>query len=371
VKVAIVHDYLNQMGGAERCVLQFLELFPGAPVYTSLYEPDRVDPRFRSADVRTSFMQKLPFVRNHFRMYLPLYPLAFESFDLRGYDLVLSCTTAWTKGILTDPETCHVCYVNTPMRFGWRQFDFLETGDVPSFARPLFWPFVHWLRVWDVACQSRVDAYIANSANVARRIAKFYRRDSDVVHPPVSTARFEVANGPGEGYLVVSRLRSYKRVDLVIEAANRRRAPLTIVGDGADRPRLERLAGPTVRFAGRVSDAELARLMRACRALVVAAEEDFGITPLEANACGRPVIAYGAGGVLETVEPAGPAPTGVFFFERTADALARAMDTLEAGAFDPGAMRRHAETFDDARFREKMTRVIERAMGDHRERFRK
>jgi glycosyltransferase involved in cell wall biosynthesis len=384
VKVAIVHDYLNQMGGAERVVLQFMELFPEAPIFTSLFEPDRVDPRFSRADVRTSFIQRIPFVRNHFRRYLPLYPLAFEQFDLRGFDLVLSCTTAWTKGVLTDPETCHVCYVNTPMRFAWRPFDYLEVGDVPLVLRPLFHLVMHHLRTWDLSCEARVDEFIANSANVAHRIAKFYRRDSAIIHPPVATARFEMAAGPGEGYVVVSRLKSYKRIDTVIEAVNRRRARLTIIGDGSDRGRLEKLAGPTVRFAGRVSDAEVARTIREARALILATEEDFGIAPLEANACGRPVIAYSRGGALETVVPAngyppwlavtgeapGRQPTGVFFHEQTADALHAALQALESTAFDPRALRTHAESFDDAVFRRNVARFIEESWVRHCERFR-
>jgi len=386
VKVALVHDYLNQMGGAERCVLQFLELFPDAPLYTSLFDPRRVDPRFAKADVRTSFMQKLPFARDHYRAFLPLFPLAFESFDLRGYDLVLSCTTAWTRGILTDPETCHVAYVNTPMRFGWRPADYLESGDVPRLLRPAFHLLMHHFRNWDLACQARTDHFIANSQNVARRISKFYRRGSTVIHPPVSVGRFALATGRGEGYVAVSRLKSYKRLDMVVEAANRRRAPLTVIGDGPDRERLARMAGPTVRLLGRVPEAVLSEAIRGARALIVATEEDFGIAPLEANACGRPVIAFSRGGVLETVIPANgyppwlsvdpgwnaahPAPTGVFFHEQTVDALCRAMEDLEAHTFDPEKVRAHAAGFDDAVFRDKIARFVEDALDQHRRRYR-
>lgn len=386
MKVALVHDYLNQMGGAEHCVLQFMQLFPDAPIYTSLFDPDRVDPRFARADVRTSFLQKLPFARRHFRAYLPLFPLAFESFDLRGYDLVLSCTTAWTQGILTDPETCHVAYVNTPMRFGWRPADYLEAGDIPAIARPAFHILMHHFRNWDLAAARRTDHLIANSQNVARRIAKFYGRGSTVIHPPVSVAKFALAQGPGEGYVVVSRLKSYKRIDLVIQAANQKRAPLTIIGEGPDRARLTRLSGPTIRFVGRVSEAELARLVGAARALIVATEEDFGIAPLEANAAGRPVVALSRGGATETVIPANgypewlsttpqwrtdhPHPTGVFFHEQTPEALAAALTDLETRTFEPASLRAHALTFDDAQFRRHIAEEVEKALSRHHARYR-
>lgn len=386
MKVALVHDYLNQMGGAEHCVLQFLELFPDAPIFTSLFEPDRVDPRFRKADVRTSFMQHLPGVRNHFRRYLPLFPLAFESFDLRGYDLVLSCTTAWTKAIVTDPETCHIAYVNTPARFAWRPHDYLESGDVPRLLHPLYNLVMHHFRNWDVAATRRTDYLIANSQNVARRILKFYGRGSAVVHPPVSVTRFALAEGPGDGYVVVSRLKSYKRIDLVVHAANRKQAKLTVIGEGPDRARLERLAGPTVRFTGRLSAADLARHVAQARALIVATEEDFGIAPLEANAAGRPVVAFARGGATETVIPANgypswleatpewtaanPHPTGVFFHEQTPEALAAALTDLESRTFDPAALRAHALTFDDAEYRRKIAACVDEALRRHHARYR-
>ncbi|MBI4861485.1 MAG: glycosyltransferase [Candidatus Riflebacteria bacterium] len=385
MKIALVHDYLNQMGGAEKIVLLLMELYPEAPIFTSLFEPDRVHPAFSRADVRTSFLQRLPFVRNRFRWYLPLFPLAFEYFDLRGYDVVLSTTTAWTKGALTAPETCHVAYVNTPMRFGWRTSDYLEAEQIPGWLRPALHALMHGMRVWDYACQARVDRLIGNSQNVAHRIWKFYRRECAVIPPPVSTARFRLGEGPGDGFVVVSRLRAYKRIDVVIEAFNRLGLPLTIVGEGPDRAALQASARPNVRFVGRLDQEALDRELNRCRALVVPAEEDFGITPLEASACGRPVVAYSRGGALETVIPANGypphvanaaelterlgAPTGIFFHEQTPEALVAAVQALDRHTFDPARLRSHAETFDDHVFKSRIKSFVESAFREHQDRF--
>ena len=305
MKVALVHDYLNQMGGAERVVLALHEIFPDAPIYTSIYDPQRVDPVFQKMDIRTSFMQKLPLVTKHHQPYLPFYPFAMESLDLRGYDLVLSSSSAFAKGVITRPETMHICYCHTPMRWCWNYDEYVEREHLGKIARLALPFFITKLRSWDQTSSMRVDHFIANSPVVAERIQKYYRRDAVVIPPPVVAQRFtfDPETQVEDYFLIVSRLVPYKRIDLAIEACNKLQLPLVIIGSGRDLERLKKLAGPTVRFMGRLSDEDVLYYYAHCRALLFPGEEDFGITPLEAQASGRPVIAYGAGGAL--ARPAG------------------------------------------------------------------
>jgi glycosyltransferase involved in cell wall biosynthesis len=358
MKVAIVHDYLNQMGGAERVVMAFHDIFPDAPIYTSIYDPDRVDPAFQKMDIRTSFMQKLPLVTKHHQPYLPLYPFAMESLDLRGYDLVLSSSSAFGKGVITRPETLHICYCHTPMRWCWNYEEYVEREQLGKMARSVLPFFITGLRVWDQTSAMRVDHFIANSPVIAERIQKYYRREAVVIPPPVEANRFpsDPATEVEDYFLILGRFIPYKRFDLAIEACNRLRLPLVVIGKGRDEERLKRMAGPTIRFLGRLSDEEVIHYYRHCRAFLFPGDEDFGITPLEAQAAGRPVIAYGSGGALASIVDG---VTGVFFQEQTVESLVEALTTFNEQNFDPYIIRNHALEFDTPRFQRRIMQFIE------------
>lgn len=363
MKVALVHDYLNQMGGAERVVLALHELFPDAPIYTSIYDPQRVDVAFRTMDIRTTFMQKLPMVTKHHQPYLPVYPFAMESLDLRGYDLVLSSSSAFGKGVITRPETMHICYCHTPMRWCWNYDEYVEREQLGYAARRVLPLLIAGMRVWDQTSAMRVDHFIANSPVVAERIKKYYRRDAVVIPPPVEVDRFpfEPMTQPEDYFLVLSRLIPYKRIDLAIEACNRLHVPLVIIGGGRDEARLRKLAGPTIRFLGRLSDEDVLYYYAHCRAFLFPGEEDFGITPLEAQAAGRPVIAYGAGGVLASVVEG---VTGTFFHEQTVDSLVEVLATFDERCYDTQSIRNHALEFDTPRFKRRILQFVEAKLNE-------
>jgi glycosyltransferase involved in cell wall biosynthesis len=362
MKVALVHDYLNQMGGAERVVIALHEIFPDAPIYTSIYDPARVDPVFQKMDIRTSFMQNLPMVTKHHQPYLPLYPFAMEKFDLRGYDLVLSSSSAFGKGVITRPETMHICYCHTPMRWCWNYEEYVEREHLGRVARTVLPFLITKLRTWDQISAMRVDHFIANSPIVADRIRKYYRREAIYIPPPVEASRFAFdPTTEAENYfLILSRLVPYKRVDLAIEACNQLQLPLVIIGDGRDLPRLRRIAGPTIRFLGKLPDQEVLHYYSHCRAFIFPGEEDFGITPLEAQACGRPVIAYGAGGALATIVDG---VTGTFFHEQTVESLTAALASFNEHTFNPFIVHNHALEFDVSRFRRRILQFVGAKMG--------
>jgi glycosyltransferase involved in cell wall biosynthesis len=357
MKVALVHDYLNQMGGAERVVIALHEIFPDAPIYTSIYDPARVDPAFQRMDIRTSFMQKLPLVTQHHQPYLPLYPFAMETLDLRGYDLVLSSSSAFAKGVITRPETMHICYCHTPMRWCWNYEEYVEREHLGKVARTLLPFLITKLRTWDQVSSMRVDHFIANSPLVAERIRKYYRREAIYIPPPVEASRFPFnpAIETEDYFLILSRLVPYKRIDLAVEACNQLQLPLVIIGGGRDLARLKHMAGPTIRFLGKLSDEEVLHYYARCRAFIFPGEEDFGITPLEAQACGRPVIAYGAGGALATIVGG---TTGVFFREQTVESLATVLSAFNEHLFNPTVIRNHALEFDTPRFRRRILQFI-------------
>lgn len=358
MRVAIVHDYMNQYGGAERVLEALHDLYPEAPVYTSLYDPEAMPEPYQRWDIRTSFMQRLPGWRTHFRRYFLLYPSAFEQFDLGAYDLVLSSSSAFAKGVIPRPGATHVCYCHTPMRFAWRTGDYIERERIRGLQGALL-PFaLTYVRLWDVATANRVDCFVANSHEVAGRIARYYGREAEVVPPPVELPPYD-PQPAGDFYLAGGRLIPYKRIELIVEAFTRLRLPLKIFGDGRDRRRLEGLAGPTVEFLGWVDEETRRELFAQCRGFIFPGEEDFGITPLEAMAAGRPVIAYGAGGALETVIDG---VTGRFFHEQSAAALAAAVATSRADRYDQLTIRRHAESYDRAIFLERMQSVIDEAV---------
>ena len=360
MNVAVVCSWLNQYGGAERVLEAVHEMYPQAPVYTSIYWPERLPAAYRSWDIRTSFLNRLPFIKQHHQPFLALYPLGFETLDLAGYDLVLSVTSAFAHGVICRPGSTHVCYCLTPARFLWDYAAYVERERLGRAARALL-PFVLApLRSWDALAANRVDHFVAISRAVQARIARFYRRDSHLIYPPVRTADFAVSDQVDDYYLVVSRLVPYKRIDLAVQAFNALGWPLVIIGDGRDRRALERMAGPNVRFLGHLSDAERRRHLARCRAFIFPGEEDFGIAPLEAQAAGRPVIAYAGGGALETVIQG---VTGTFFHEPTPEALAEAVRTFDPMSCDARAIRRHAEWFDVERFKDELGRFVAAAMG--------
>lgn len=363
MKLAIVHDYLNQYGGAERIIEIFHEMFPDAPIYTSIFDADRLPPVFQTMDIRPSFMQRLPLVKRFLPYYLPFFPVAFERFDLRGYDVILSSTTAWAKGIITAPDCLHICYCNTPMRFAWRYHDYLQDRDLAPLTRSVLAFVLHPIRLWDTISANYVDYFIANSYNISRRIAKFYRRESYVIPCPVDCSKYQSGTTIDDYYLVVSRLRPYKRIDLVIQAFNQLNRPLVIIGDGDDRHRLEQMASGKITFLGKVSDETLQTYYRQCRALIFPGEEDFGLTPIEAQASGRPVIAYAKGGALETVIDG---VTGRLFYPQTPEALADAVRSFDVTTIDPEVLRAQAMRFDVTHFKRAILSFLDQCLSERR-----
>jgi len=359
VKIAIVHDYLNQAGGAERVVGTLHTMFPGAPIFTTILDRSSLWDVLRDADIRTSWMQKLPLLKRHFKAYLLFYPGAIERFDLHEYDLVISSSSAFGKAAITRPGALHICYCHTPMRFVWDYERYMEREQYGSPVRAILVPVLRRFRTWDVKTASRPSLYVANSTVVADRIKRFYGRDSVIVPPPVAVQRFTPVDKAEDFYLIVSRLNPYKRVDLVVKAFNDLGRKLVIIGDGPDRAVLEKMARPNITFLGRLPDPQVADYYARCKALLFPGDEDFGIVPLEANAAGRPVIAYKAGGALDTVIDG---ETGIFFSELSPESLCAAVLRAEKTAWDSVAIRKHAEDYAEPRFRERFMRLVEDAV---------
>jgi glycosyltransferase involved in cell wall biosynthesis len=353
VRVALVHDYLNQRGGAERVFAHFLTAYPDAPVYTSIYS-DALDDLVPRARVRTSFLQRVPLRERAFRALAPLYPLAFESFDLRGFDTIVSSTTAWAKGVRVPPGTVHVSYINTVSRFVFDAERYVGGFRAGTLARPL----VAALADWDRRAAQRPTRFIANSRNVAERVRRYYERDADVLPCPVDVDRFTLGAGRGDYAIVVSRLLPYKRVDVAIDGCARAGIPLQIVGSGPDEPRLRALArGTATTFHGYLDDAAVNALVGDARVALLPGEEDFGLVPLEANAAGTPALALDAGGARETIVEG---ETGAFFAAPTGVALGAALARFDRARFDPQRLRAHAETFAPPRFIERLRAIVER-----------
>ena len=362
MKVAIVHYWLVQMRGGEKVVEALCEMFPDADIFTHAYDPDKISPTIRRHNVRTTFIGRLPGAVKRYQAYLPLMPLALEQLDLREYDLVISSESGPAKGVLTRPDACHICYCHTPMRYIWNMYTEYR-DDANPLLRAII-PFIATrLRKWDVLSADRVDHFVANSHNVSRRVAKYYRRESTVVHPPVDIDRFcPMPPRPGPRfYLCAGQLVSYKQIGLAIEACNRLGRPLVVVGEGPQRAELMRLASPTIRFVGRLTDEALGEYYTQCRALIFPAEEDFGIVPVEAMASGRPVIAFGRGGALETVVPG---VTGVLFDAQTPGSLIDAINRFEGmqTSFDPMDLAAHAKRFSQNHFKAGMAKVVDEAL---------
>ncbi len=364
MKLAIVFSWLNQYGGAERVLEVVHDMYPEAPIYTSLYRPGALPEAYRSWDIRPSFLNRIPLAQRKHQLLLPFYPLAFESFDLRGYDLVLSITSAFGHGVITPASTPHVCYCLTPARFLWSYHAYIEREGIGRLAQVALRPHLKDLRQWDRLAADRVDRFVAISRTVQRRIQKIYRRESEILYPPVLLQEGIAPQEPEDYYLIVSRLIPYKRIDLAVEAFNRLGLPLRIIGEGRDGPMLRALARENIRFDGYVeSDEAVRQLMARCKAFVFPGEEDFGLTPVEAMSTGRPVIAYAAGGALDTVIEG---RTGLFFHEPTVEALMAAVERCEATQFDANLLQEHARQFGAPRFQHELDRLLHQALQEVR-----
>ena len=361
-RVAIVHDYLNQWGGAERVLEEMRTIWPAAPIFASIYDRERMPASYREWTIRTTFMQRLPGILRNHQPYLPLYPFAFARLDLRPYNLIVSSSSAFAKNVHPAPGALHVCYCHSPMRFAWNTADYARRERLGSAVRTGLSPLLRALRRWDERGTARVDHLIANSRTVAERIGRYYGREAVVIHPPVQTAIPPAEGEPDDFYLIVTRLVPYKRLDIVVDAFTRSGLPLRIVGQGRDREALARRAGPNITFLGGVSDEEKQRLYARCRATIFPAEDDFGIAQVEAQAAGRPVIAYRAGGATETVRDG---VTGIFFDEQTPEAVQGAVNRLAATRFDPETIRAHARGFDAAVFRRAMSEYVDECWRAH------
>ena len=366
-RVALVHDWLTGRRGGEKVLEVLAEIFPKAPVYTLLRFPGSQVAAIEKRDIRTSFIQRLPFLKKHYRSYLPLFPLAAEQFDLQAYDLVVSSSHCVAKGVIPRADALHVSYVHSPVRYAWNQYQaYFGPGKLSFFGRKAVPPLIHYLRLWDQSSSARVDHFVANSAAVARRIEKYYRRTSDVIHPPVDTETFTPpAADPDRSYdLIVSALVPYKKIDLAVAAYNRLGWPLKIVGDGPEYRALRKPAGSNVEFLGPLGADDLLRLYRGARAFILPGEEDFGIAVLEAQACGTPVVAYSRGGARETVLEG---KTGLFFDEPTPESLLAALDKLKGLTFNKSIVRTHALGFSRDIFKEAMTSYLRRRWREFKE----
>jgi glycosyltransferase involved in cell wall biosynthesis len=357
-RVALIHDFLLDLRGAERVFLAISEAYPDAPIYTPVYDERGTEGRFAGRDVRTSFLQKFHPTARTFRGLLPFYPSAVESFDLSGYDLIVSSSSAWAHAVICDESAVHVSYCHNPFRYVWNDRDATLAQRDPITRAMLRALFRRW-RQWDWIAAQRVNRYLTNSRTTQARIHAYFGRESTVVHPPVDTRRFHPGQ-VGDHYLVLSELMPHKLIDVAIQAFNRLRRPLLVAGDGPDMRRLRRLAGPTVSFTGRVSDDDAARLLASARALVVTAREEFGIAAVEAQAAGRPAIAPSRGGALETVRDG---VTGRLW-DGGVDELAGAVEDLDTEAVDPQACVNNALRFDTSVFLDSFPREVERALAD-------
>ncbi len=357
MRVALVHDFLLDVRGAERVFMKLCELWPDADIYTPVYDEAGTEGRFAARAIHTSFLQRLHPSAAWFRTLLPLYPVAVESFDLSGYDLVVSSSSAWAHAVLCDEDTVHVSYCHNPFRYAWNDRERTLARQPDPFSRAfLRGAFRRW-RQWDWIAAQRTDLYVANSRTTQARIRTYFGRESNVVYPPVETSRFSPGS-VGEHYAIVSELIAHKQIEVAVEAFNRLRLPLVVIGDGPDMRRLRRAAGPTIRFAGRLPDATVAEVLQGARALIVTAVEEFGIAAVEAQAAGRPVIARRGGGALETVVDG---VTGCFW-SGGPDELARAVIAFDDAAVDPAQCAHNAARFDEASFRRAMLAEVQSAL---------
>ena len=369
MRIALVHDWLTGMRGGEKCLEAICDLFPGADIYTLIYSPNCVSARIAAMNIHASWLNRLPKIERYYRYCLPLFPKIIETFDFSKYDLIVSSSHCVAKGIFPH-RALHIAYIHSPMRYIWDQHDAYFGSDAPRMSRAGMALWRRYLQRWDIRSSERVDFFIANSNNVAAKIGNLYGREATVIHPPVDLERFYMLEKQQPYYLIVSALVPYKKIELAIEAFNRLQVPLKIAGDGPLRKKLQRMANPNIEFLGWVEDEALPELYASCQALIFPGEEDFGIVPLEAQASGRPVIAHGKGGVLESVAPLGPdendgdprcTPTGVFFQEQSSEPLIEAVRCFQAkkALFNPAAIRRHASGFSREIFKSRIRDYID------------
>jgi glycosyltransferase involved in cell wall biosynthesis len=366
MKLALVHDWLNQRGGAEDVLEVLHDLYPTSPIYTSIYYAEKMPASYRQWPLKTLWIDHMPFIHQRHQPYLPLYPLAWSGTKLTGYDVILSNKSGFCHAVRHDANTLHICYCLTPTRYVWQVDAYLNREGYGSLTGNALRPLIAALRAYDFAATRGVNHFIAISTEVQQRIKNFYRRDSVIIYPPVETARFTPSDGYDDYFLCLSRLIPYKRIDLAVQAATLLNVPLKVAGHGRAIDQLKALAGPTVEFLGYVPDDEMNTLLARCKAFIFPGLEDFGIAPVQAMAAGRPVIAFGAGGALDTVIPG---LSGELFHEQTVQSLAAAMQAFKPDQYDTAKVRAHAETFDRTIFEREITSFVDqatRAFGDGR-----
>jgi len=364
LKVALVHDWLTGQRGGEKVLEVFAEIFPQALIYTLFHFPGCQIKEIEERTIVTSFLQRLPFLKKRYRFYLPLFPLAAELFNLQEYDFVISSSHCVAKGVIPHPDALHICYVHSPVRYAWNQYyPYFSPNKLNFFSRIFIPPIIHYLRLWDESSSHRVDHFIANSKNVARRIQKYYRRQAEVIHPPVDTQFFQPGKKQEEYSLIVSALVPYKRIDLAIEAFNRTGEALKIVGQGPDYKKLKKQAQANIEFLGFLEAKDLLLMYQRAQALILPGEEDFGITSLESQSCGVPVIAYRRGGAVETVVAN---ETGLYFDELRVESLLEVLDKFRGMEFNKTKVRDNALNFSRDKFKERVTASFRQKWTDHK-----
>jgi glycosyltransferase involved in cell wall biosynthesis len=370
LKVALVHDWLTGMRGGEKVLEVLCELYPQADLFTLVHNPGSISKLIENRRIHTAFINRLPGKSTKYRYYLPLFPIAVELFNFKEYDLILSTSHCVAKGVRTSPDTLHISYLHTPMRYVWDMYEEYFGADKTGFIQRKMIPlFANYLRLWDVTSSNRVDFFIANSGHVAKRIWKYYRREATVIHPPVDTGRFPLSETNEDYYLIVSAFAPYKRIDLAIKVFNKLGKQLYVVGSGPEAEKLKEMAGGNIRFFDWVPAEKLAEFYGACKALIFPGEEDFGIVPVEAQSCGKPVIAYGKGGALETIIGYDGSNeqqcSGIFFPEQTEKALRRAVDQFESLVWNSQFIHAHARKFGRERFVKEIRSFIKEKVQDN------
>lgn len=359
MKLVLVHDWLNQIGGAEDVLEILVDMYPDSPIYTSIYWREKMPSHWQDWDLHTLWIDHLPFIHQKHQAYLLFYPLAWRGLNLSNYDIVLTNKSGFCHGLKIGPATLHICYCLAPTRYVWQYDAYMQRENVPKPIRLALRPIMQFLKRWDYQAAQRVHHFIAISTDIQQRIKQFYHRDSEIIFPPVEAAeRFEPVSKPDDYFLSLGRLVPYKRVDLIVEACTRLNLPLKVAGRGRDLERLQAMAGPTVEFLGYVSDDDLPDLFAHAKAFIFPGLEDFGITPVQSQAAGRPVIAYKGGGALDTVIEG---KTGAFFDEQTVESLMQVLQVFDANDYNPSDCREHALKFDTSIFKQQLSSTIDRA----------